>query len=298
MAGWEGRRKLTPRQSSFSNVALMLLLPVGGLLIYMAWTFVRASIPPPAKVAGRRPRLTKQAAVIPKPAEQSASAVLHKHKGDIVLILDDVGWDHQQLSAAMALDTNVNFSVLPNAPNGTQFARQLHASGFEVLCHLPMEPEGFPSVSPGTGAVLTSMSDVEIAQATSTNVALVPFARGVNNHMGSRATKDRRVMRGVLESLPPGMYFIDSRTTGRSVGFELAREMKVPTAARHVFLDDVQTAAAVREQLAQLRRAAEERGTAIAIGHMYPVTIHTLAAVLPELRRDGFRLIRASQAVR
>ena len=276
----------------------MLLLPIGGLLIYLAWTFVRDALP--GKKSGAPaflPASVVQAKKKPAGPAKRDGAPQVASKGNIVLILDDVGWDHQPLHAAMALDTNVNFSVLPNTPNGAQFARQLHASGFEVLCHLPMEPEGFPSVSPGSGAVLTSMSDVEIAQATSTNVASVPFARGVNNHMGSRATKDRRVMRGVLESLPTGMYFIDSRTTGSSVGFELAREMKVPTAARHVFLDDVQTDGAVREQLAELRRTAEERGTAIAIGHMYPITIHTLASVLPELRRDGFRLIRASEAV-
>lgn len=291
MAGREGKRKLPRRQSSFPNVALLLLLPIGGLLIFLAWLFVRSAVPPVAPVVRR-----VKAALIPAPAKPSPAAA--KHRGDIVLILDDVGFDHQPLDAAMNIDPNINFSVLPNAAHGVEYARQLHARGFEVLCHLPMEPEGFPAVSPGDGAVLTSMSDDEIGRATATNVSSVPYARGVNNHMGSRATADRRVMRSVLSSLPHGMYFIDSRTTGSSVGFAIAQQMKVPSAARNVFLDDVQTASAVREEIHALMEVADERGVGIGIGHMYPVTIRALAEAAPELRAQGFRFIRASEAVR
>jgi polysaccharide deacetylase 2 family uncharacterized protein YibQ len=299
MVGREGRRKLPRRQkqSSFTNVARLLILPVGGLLVFLAWHFVRAALPARPKPVA--PRV--QAALIRRPALPPAAvapAPPVKHKGDIVLILDDVGFDHQPLTAAMAIDPNINFSVLPNAQHGVAFARQLHGRGFEVLCHLPMEPEGFPGVSPGDGAVLTSMSNDEIARATATNISSVPYARGVNNHMGSRATADQRVMRTVLASLPHGMYFIDSRTSGASVGLAVAREMRVPTAARNVFLDDVQNTDAIRIEIDRLRRTAEDRGIAIGIGHMYPVTIRALASAAPQLRRDGFRFIRASEAVR
>lgn len=275
-------------------MAQLLLVPVCGLLLFLAYLFVRSAVPPSPPVAVRHVK----AALIPPPALPVAPPAPMKHKGDIVLILDDVGFDHQPLSAAMALDPNINFSVLPNAQHGVEFARRLHAGGFEVLCHLPMEPEGFPQISPGDGAILTSMSDDEIAHATTTNVSSVPFARGVNNHMGSRATADTRVMRSVLSSIPRGMYFIDSRTSGASVGLATARQMRVPSAARNVFLDDVQTAGAIRSEIGALRDAAEHRGVAIAIGHMYPATIRALADAVPQLRRDGFRFIRASEAVR
>lgn len=302
MVGREGRRKLPRRQSSFKNVALLLLLPIGGLLVFLAWLFVRTAVP---KMEDSRPRLSSKRASVRQPG----AAVLHQQaaaiptpvpvsSGSIVLILDDVGFDHQPLAAAMEIDPNINFSVLPNAQHGVEYARKLHARGFEVLCHLPMEPEGFPAVSPGDGAVLTSMSNEEIVHATTTNVSSVPFARGVNNHMGSRATADPRVMRTVLASLPHGMYFIDSRTSGASLGFSIARQMKIPTAGRNVFLDDVQSAAAIRAQIQALRRVAAERGLAIGIGHMYPVTIRALAEEVPALKKQGFRLIHASEAVR
>ena len=116
--------------------------------------------------------------------------------------------------------------------------------------------------------------------------------------MGSRATADRRVMTSVLAALPKGMYFIDSRTTGASVAGKVARQLNVRTASRSVFLDDVQSRQAIRNQLYALAQAAEEHGSAVGIGHMYPTTVQVLSEAAPMLRRDGFRFVRASEAVR
>jgi polysaccharide deacetylase 2 family uncharacterized protein YibQ len=211
-----------------------------------------------------------------------------------VLIIDDVGFEGQQLDRAMALDPNINFAVLPNGTHATSFARRLNEKGFEILCHLPMEPMG--AESPGANAVLTSMSDDRIFAITRANIEAVPFARGVNNHMGSRATADLRVMRSVMRALPPKMYFIDSKTGSRSVATRAARELKIPTASRHVFLDDKPGVAAARQQIAVLANVARENGIAVGIGHPRPATLQALAAELPALKKAGFRFIRASEA--
>jgi len=284
--GREGRRRLTPRQrNSFRTIAFLTLIPVAGLLAILVWSFIALNVRFPMP-SGRKKKVPVQAQMVPV------------HHGRIVLILDDVGFDHQPVAEAVRIDPNLNFSVLPNAPHATEVATQLHQRGFEVLCHLPMEPEHFPRVSPGSGAVLVSMSDDEIARATIANVDGVPYARGVNNHMGSRATADRRVMTSVLGALPEDIYFIASRTTPSSVAAAVAREMSIRAASRNVFLDDIETDAAVRQQLMDLARTADVLGIAIGIGHMYPVTIRVLSAEVPRLRRQGFQFIRASQAVR
>jgi polysaccharide deacetylase 2 family uncharacterized protein YibQ len=216
--------------------------------------------------------------------------------GDIVLIIDDLGFDGQPLDRLMALDANVNCAILPNGTRASEFANRLNARGFEILVHLPMQPKG--RETPGRNAILTSMSDDEIARATRENIEAVPYARGVNNHMGSLATTDRRVMTNVLRAMPDGMYFIDSRTTGGSVAADVARELNVRTATRHVFLDDVASEPAVRRQLEELADAAQKRGVAIGIGHPYPVTMRVLAEEMPGLKARGFRFIRASAVVR
>jgi Uncharacterized protein conserved in bacteria len=284
MSGREGKRRVSPR-GSFKTVALLMLIPVGGILLFFFWGFLNGALS-----ALRRPPNGSE-----KRAEASVLGV--PHRGDIVLILDDVGFDHQPLAAAMTIDPNVNFAVLPNGKCSIDFATVLHERGFELLCHLPMEPEGFPRISPGEGAVLTTMSDTEIARTTRANVEAIRFARGVNNHMGSRATADRRVMTDVLGALPAGMFFIDSKTTGNSVAGSVARAMRVKTATRSVFLDDEQDVAAIRRQLGELTKAATAQGVAVGIGHMYPSTVQVLTEDAPRLRASGFRFRRASAAV-
>jgi polysaccharide deacetylase 2 family uncharacterized protein YibQ len=281
MPGREGKRGLTRRAGSFKTVALLMLIPVGGIVLFFLWSFVHNAL-----------------SLLQRSSRSEASVIGTQHRGDIVLILDDVGFDHQPLSSAMAIDPNVNFAVLPNGRRSIEFASTLHARGFELLCHLPMEPEGFPHISPGNGAVLMSMSDAQIATATRTNIDAIHFARGVNNHMGSRATADRRVMTDVLGALPKGMYFIDSKTTGNSIAGPLARTMRVKTASRNVFLDDVQDVVSIRRQLAELAGTAATRGVSVGIGHMYPSTIQVLTEDAPKLRAEGFRFVRASAVVR
>jgi len=285
-------------QSSFRTIAILMAIPVAGLAIFLLWRMVGASTEPP------RERAIEARATPPIPsAAREAQTPLPKvrprpktSRGRIVLIIDDLGFDGQPLDRVMALDPNVNCSILPNGTRAEEFAKRLHARGYEILCHLPMEPQG--REAPGRNAILTSMSDDDIARLTRENIDAVPHARGVNNHMGSRATTDRRVMEGVLRALPDGMYFIDSRTTGQSVAAAVARELNVRTATRNVFLDDVASEPFVRRQLASLAKAAEDRGVAIGIGHPHAVTMRVLAEELPELKARGFRLVRASEIVR
>jgi polysaccharide deacetylase 2 family uncharacterized protein YibQ len=282
MPGREGKRGLTRRTGSFKTVALLMLIPVGGIVLIFLWSFLHNAL-----------------SLLHRPSQHAEASVIGTpHRGDIVLILDDVGFDHQPLTSAMSIDPNVNFAVLPNGKRSMEFASTLHARGFELLCHLPMEPEGFPRISPGDGAVLTTMSDAQIATATRENIESIRFARGVNNHMGSRATADRRVMTNVLGALPKGMYFIDSKTTGNSIAGSLARTMRVKTASRNVFLDDVQDVGSIRRQLAELADTASTRGVSVGIGHMYPSTIQVLTEDAPKLRAEGFRFVRASSVVR
>lgn len=299
-------------RSSFRTIALLAAIPLAGLAAFFLWQWInggespretyeeartaavsrekRSSAPrPPKSVDAAREDMSALPRVTPKRTRRSKG-------GDIVLIIDDLGFDGQSIERLMSLDANVNCAILPNGTRASEFAEALNDRGFEILVHLPMQPRG--RETPGRNAILTSMSDDEIARATRENIDAVPHARGMNNHMGSLATTDRRVMTNVLRAMPDGMYFIDSRTTGTSIAADVARELNVRTASRHVFLDDVASERAVRKQIAELAAAAEERGVAIGIGHPYPVTMRVLAEELPELKARGFRFIRASAVVR
>lgn len=299
---------------SFRTIVTITAIPLAGMAVFFFWQWIHGGITPP-EVAREIPRALKKQPVaqpdaVPppdtpdapprprqaaRPGKSSEMAIPAGEGGLLVLIIDDLGFDGQPLERVMALDPNVSCSILPNGTRAAEFAERLHAAGFEILCHLPMQPRG--AERPGRNAILTSMSDEEIARATRESVDAVPNARGVNNHMGSLATADRRVMEGVLAAMPAGMYFIDSRTTGRSVAAAVAREKGIPNATRDVFLDDTPTRAFVRRQLAELAATARRRGVAVGIGHPYPATLDVLEEEIPRLRAAGFRIVRAGEAV-
>ena len=277
-------------RATFRTIAVLTLIPAAAFALFYIYSSLAPSPPTPLPqplTPNAEPRVSRESALPPVRASHPR----------IVLIIDDLGFEGQPLDRVMSLDPNVNCAILPNSTRAAEFAEKLHARGFEILCHLPMQPRG--GEAPGRNAILTSMSDDEIVRATRENVEAVPYARGVNNHMGSLATTDRRVMESVLRAIPKGMYFVDSRTIGGSVAAQVAHEMNVRTATRNVFLDDAPiTEASVRKQLAALAAAAERNGVAVGIGHPHPATMRVLAEEVPELRARGFRFVRASEAVR
>ena len=121
------------------------------------------------------------------------------------------------------------------------------------------------------------MDQPDIRRIFADNLASVPHAIGINNHMGSRFTQNNRAMRDFMESVQEtGLFFLDSKTSRNSVGYFLARKMAVRTAKRDIFLDNVRDPQKIIIQLRKLVDVARRRGSAVAIGHPYPETLQAL----------------------
>jgi uncharacterized protein len=216
----------------------------------------------------------------------------------IAIVIDDLGNDAEALERIAGWRFPIAGAVLPGLPGSADAARRLAASGKEVLLHLPMEPDGYPRIQPGPGVILRSDSDEQIAQTVAADLASVPGAVGVNNHMGSAATADARVMRAVVHALAGrGLFFLDSRTTDASVALRVADEGGVPAVSRRVFLDSIPSADAVGRSYRELLTRARSEGSALAIGHPHPETLSLLERELPRLRQQGIVLVPVSRLV-
>lgn len=247
----------------------------------------RAAVVPPTPVPTPRPTATPR----PQPAPGA--------RGKLAILLDDAGQNDDLVAAAIALPDQVGIAVLPFLPRSTETASAIHAAGHEVWLHLPMEPEDYPADNPGPGAVLVRMTTDELRTTVHSALNNIPYAVGVNNHMGSKATADLKTMTWVMQELSArGMSFIDSRTTIRTVAEQAARTQGVPTNRRHVFLDNERDPAAIRKQLEEAVYRARLEGEAIAIGHLDPVTVKVLAKELPGLAARGADLVKPSKLVR
>lgn len=215
----------------------------------------------------------------------------------VAIIIDDLGYDRRIARRFLELDTELTFSVLPHTPHTRSISREVQNRGRELILHLPMEPNEYPRIDPGPGALLTSMSPDELIEQLRSNLAAVPGIKGVNSHMGSRLTTAPAQMNQIFSILKQqNLYFVDSRSTPRTHGRSAARLLQVPFAERDVFIDHVQDPQFIRRQCRKLIRIAKKRGYAVGIAHPYKTTYRTLLELLPELQKE-VQVVPASKVV-
>ncbi|OPZ59316.1 MAG: Divergent polysaccharide deacetylase [Deltaproteobacteria bacterium ADurb.Bin510] len=215
----------------------------------------------------------------------------------VAIIVDDIGVNMAAVKRLAAIDAELTFSVMPQLPGSRPAAHYLSARGREVMLHQPMESLGGNQLGPG--AIVDSMQPAEARAILKENLDSLPMVKGLNNHEGSRVTQNRVLMEAVLGELKNrGLFFVDSLTTSKSVGREVARENGVPVAVRQVFLDNEQNPAYIKGQLARLEKVARKNGGAIAICHPHNATVSTLESELPAMQRRGVRIVPVSSFVR
>jgi polysaccharide deacetylase 2 family uncharacterized protein YibQ len=217
----------------------------------------------------------------------------------MAIIVDDMGSSLKEAHELLSIDVPITFSIIPGLPKVKGVAEAAKASGRPVMIHIPMEPQGYPKQRLETNGLLVSYSADELASRTEDLLDAVPDAVGANNHMGSRFTEIEEKMSPVLTVLKKhGLFFIDSRTTPKSRGFELSRKMGIKSGTRNVFLDNEQDVGAIRKQLNSAAALARKRGGVIAICHPHPATIAALKEAVPELQKNGIRFVPAGELVR
>jgi len=214
----------------------------------------------------------------------------------VALIIDDVGYRLAEGERAVRLPGAVAVAVLPFGTHSVALAREADAQGKEVVLHLPMQPLA-GAESPGPGALKIGQTRDELATVLAADLAAVPFAIGVSNHMGSLLTQQAEQMGWLMDELHrrEPLFFIDSYTSAASVGLAAAREHGVPALRRDVFLDADPAPAAMEAQWQRLLALARTRGTAVGIGHPHAVTLALLERELPALAASGFVLVPLSQ---
>jgi polysaccharide deacetylase 2 family uncharacterized protein YibQ len=230
-----------------------------------------------------------------RPSSRPSSAAVSGPR--LAVILDDVAADPSAVDAVFSLRYPLTLSILPNHPHSTQIAQEARRRGYQVMLHLPME--SLANEVPESQELRPGMSSAEISSVLNSMLESVPTAVGVNNHQGSLATSDPRLMAELMPLLRTHhLFFVDSRTTAATVAYDSAQSAGVPCAFRNVpFLDDVQEVAAIRRQIELALKEAREKHEAVAIGHPHPETLRALSELLPQAEAQGIHLVHASDLV-
>lgn len=204
-----------------------------------------------------------EAALEEKPIEP-----LEIGKGSILVIIDDVGYNLHELEPFLSLPGPVVFAILPSVPYSRKAAEMIHDAGKTSIIHQPMQATTIQNL--GDNPVLADMNEEEIDAVLTRSINEIPYAVGMNNHMGSLITADPEKMEMILRFLKEkGMIFVDSLTTADSAVKETAEKLGMPYLHRHVFLDNEKTAEYYTAAFESGLQQAEEEGLAVLIGHVW-----------------------------
>jgi uncharacterized protein len=296
------RRSILPKLFAVAAVAALV-----GVYFWREKESVRPATgreaPSTAATPAPLPRPSPKAAPTARPGSlpfdfESAG---EKARPVLALVLDDVGFDEDALRRLAAVDGPLALAVIPNAPHAREAAALASKKGWDLLVHLPMSgADGAPAEPDAIGS---ADDDATIAARVARAIDAVPGAKGLNNHQGSRATADPRVVRAMLEVVGShGLFFLDSRTTAGTVAENEARRLGIPTIARDVFLDDEKTEAEAGGAQAGLEASwraalakARKKGSCVLIAHPRKETLDFLAPKLAAGGTAGLTRVKVSE---
>ncbi len=231
-----------------------------------------------------------------------AVSSFYSEKPLVAVVIDDFGNNSKGTEEMLALPFKFTGAVMPYMPFSEEEAQKLIKSGKEVILHQPMEAHTGKRSWLGETPILSGMSLDEAQSVFEKNLdQLGERASGFNNHMGSLITEDTEKMERLLASARDrGLFFVDSVTSAKSVGAETAERLGVPYLKRDVFLDSTQDKAKIKENIKKAIEIAEEKGYAVAIGHVGAeggaVTAQALEEVYDEVK-DKVEFVTAGELV-
>ena len=231
----------------------------------------------------------------------SGNPVQKGYIGKLAIIIDDFGQDRNGVKEMMEIKRHLTFAVMPFLDYSVSDARTAHEKGFEVIVHLPMEADAGKPEWVGPRPIISSMSDIEVQNLVSDAFANIPFSVGANIHMGTKISRDERIMSDILGVVrAKSKYFVDSLTTADTVAKKVASKKAVKFYERDIFIDGKNTTGRyVKEQLMKAKNLAIKTGKAIAIGHVGSeggrVTAEAIRELLPEFDKSRVQLVFVSE---
>ena len=259
---------------ALAGMTLLWLALFGEALFTPSPPAADAPAPAESPASGHLGQAPQPPATTPPAPEQAATP----RSGGILLVMDDLGESREAAQSLLRLPVPVVFAIWPHARHARETAEAAHAAGREVFIHLPMQPQGYPRVQPGPGAV-TLHTDLDgVRRIVRDARQRVPHAAGINNHMGSRLTIDAAAMEKLCIALADtGLVILDSVTHPGSLLYSAARAKGLPAMRRQIFLDHQGGKAQALRQLEKAQALARAGGMVVVIGHPHPETLSALA---------------------
>jgi uncharacterized protein len=210
------------------------------------------------------------------------------------IIIDDLGNSLDYGAAVLDIEAPLTLAMLPLSDYGATLANLAHKQGKEVMLHLPLQ--SIESHAPAAGTLYLHMTHAQFVRQLDSDLASIPHLSGVNNHMGSLLTQHPGYMDWLMQELEHrDLYFVDSRTTTKSVAGMFADKHGIAHMDRDIFLDPDFDPHTLQRQFDRFIDIASRNGSAIAIAHPHPRTLEFLRQHIGELEKHEIRLVPVSR---
>jgi uncharacterized protein len=224
-------------------------------------------------------------------AAAAASGAPHPR---VAIVFEHAGASLAELEPIYAMHRPFSLGIFPHKAYSAQIAREAPSHGLVPMLHLPMESNNPADLGPVAGIVWVRMSDAEIARVVEGDLASAQGVVGVDNHGGSRATPDPRVMRAALTVVKAhGLWFEENRNSPRSVATPVARSLGLRTIQVSSYLDDPPSK--LTDKVRGLIATAKRQGWAVGVGHIATGTPQVVRRLLPEFDRAGVEIVPVTQ---
>jgi polysaccharide deacetylase 2 family uncharacterized protein YibQ len=268
-----------------------MLIPFFLALSLVFWVILKTMLP--GEKSGRQ---SAGLSILGKKSSEEKGAQRSSPK--LALIIDDGGYRMDNFREMLGTGRPMTFAILPHAPHTQEAALLAHREGSEVMLHLPMEPHNGEQYALEKETVRNGMESRQVQRILEEALKQIPHVRGVNNHMGSKATQDPRVMGPLMLVMhKEGLYFIDSNTHSQTLGPQMAHKAGVAVRRNDRFIDQEKDLGAIKKAVRWAMRRAKQEGKAVAIGHPHPMTARAIQEMIPEIDKEGIRLVFASEVV-
>ena len=236
--------------------------------------------------------------MIPPQQDVSQDAVKSKpyqqvHGKGIALIIDDVGYDLSALKRILALPFPIAISIIPDAPYAKKAAEMAHQAHQVVMLHMPMEPSNPHYRARMDDSFLrATMGEREVKMMLQKGFAKVPYVVGMNNHMGSLLTAMPEPMGWVMQFCrDKGIFFVDSKTSAKSVAAKVAKSYGITWASRRIFLDNSIKPKDMEKVWYLAQVCGSKQGGCIMIGHPHAETLNFLERHLASSKSEMISVV-------
>ena len=277
-------RKRIKRKKKSRHIILVLLLIIAG-------TFLLIKEPDRDTVLKKGPgtaRLKKT--VKPKFPVKPGLKPLPR----VSIVMDDLGPNKKAAQDVLDLKIPLTLSILPGEVYSAWVAREGHRLGLDIIGHIPLEAK--KPLRLGNGGLYRWMTKEEIIDTLKADFNSIPHITGISTHMGSAFTEDKRVMNVMISELKKHrLFFLDSITTPKSVGIEVAKSLGIKAIRRDVFLDDSDDPAEMKIQWNRMLKIAGGKGFAVIQAHPRKNTITFLKKALS--RNNEIKIVPLSELI-